>query len=55
MIVGAEYKDKKVIGGEHAKELKFFEKVDGHSTTKIIQDIINMLQDLADKGFLKEC
>jgi D-beta-D-heptose 7-phosphate kinase/D-beta-D-heptose 1-phosphate adenosyltransferase len=41
MIVGAEYKDKKVIGSEHAKELKFFEKVDGYSTTKIIQDIID--------------
>jgi rfaE bifunctional protein nucleotidyltransferase chain/domain len=41
MIVGDEYKDKKVIGGEHAKELKFFEKIDGYSTTKIIQDIID--------------
>jgi len=41
MIVGVEYKDKKVIGGDHAKELKFFEKVDGYSTTKIIQDIID--------------
>ena len=41
MIVGAEYKDKKVIGDEHAKELKFFEKIDGYSTTKIIQDIID--------------
>ena len=41
MIVGIEYKDKKVIGDEFAKELKFFEKVDGYSTTKIIQDIID--------------
>jgi len=39
MVVGAEYRDKKVIGEEYAKEIKFFEKIDGHSTTKILQSI----------------
>ena len=26
-----------VIGSEHAKQLKFFERIDGYSTTKIIE------------------
>tara|TARA_B100000131_G_C18054607_1_gene587845 strand:- start:315 stop:722 length:408 start_codon:yes stop_codon:yes gene_type:complete len=37
MIVGSDYKNKKVIGSEHAKRLEFFEKIDGYSTTKILQ------------------
>ena len=39
MFVGSDYRDKKVIGSQFAKELKFFERIDGYSTTKIIQDI----------------
>lgn len=35
-IVGAEYKDKPVIGSEFAKEVMFFEKVEGYSTTNIL-------------------
>lgn len=41
MIVGSDYKNKRVIGSEHAKELKFFDRIDGYSTTKIIQSIID--------------
>jgi len=41
MIVGSDYKNKRVIGSEHAKELKFFDRIDEYSTTKIIQSIIN--------------
>ena len=41
MIVGSEYENKKVVGGHYAKELKFFEKIDECSTTKIIQDLID--------------
>ena len=41
MIVGSDYKDKRVIGCEYAKQLKFFERIDGYSTTKIIQSITN--------------
>ncbi len=41
MIVGSDYKDKRVIGSEHAKELKFFDRIDGYSSTQIIQSIIN--------------
>jgi len=41
MVVGSDYRDKMVIGSQYAKELKFFEKIDGYSTTKTIQDIDN--------------
>jgi D-beta-D-heptose 7-phosphate kinase/D-beta-D-heptose 1-phosphate adenosyltransferase len=41
MIVGSDYKNKKVIGSEYAKELKFFDRIDEYSTTKIIQNIID--------------
>lgn len=41
MIVGSDYKNKRVIGSEHAKELKFFDRIDKYSSTKIIQGIIN--------------
>ena len=41
MVVGTEYADKYVVGAEFAKELKFFDKVDDYSTTKIIQNLVN--------------
>ena len=41
MVVGSDYKDKHVVGGEYAKKLEFFEKVDGYSTTKTLQRSIN--------------
>lgn len=36
-IVGEEYKNKKVIGSEYAKELIFFPKIEGLSTSKILE------------------
>lgn len=41
MMVGEEYKNKKVIGSEYAKELKFFRRLDGYSTTKILQNTLS--------------
>lgn len=41
MIVGGDYKNKKVIGSEYAKQLKFFDRIDGYSTTKTIQNIVS--------------
>lgn len=38
MIVGVEYKNKVVIGSEHAKKLIFFERIGNYSTSKIIED-----------------
>ena len=40
MIVGEEYKDKHVIGGEYAKSIEFFPKIKGFSSTKIIHESI---------------
>jgi len=37
MIVGSDYKDKKVIGSNYAKKLIFFERIEGYSTSKIIE------------------
>jgi len=41
MIVGSDWKDKKVIGAEHAKIIGFFERIDEYSTTQTIQSIID--------------
>ena len=37
MVVGSDWKGKKVIGSEFAKELKFFRRINGYSTTKILE------------------
>jgi len=39
MVVGSDYKDKKVIGSKHVKEVKFFDRVGGHSTTKVVEKL----------------
>lgn len=36
MVVGSDYKNKKVIGSEYARELYFFERIPEFSTTKIL-------------------
>ena len=41
MIVGSDWKNNPVIGSQFAKELKFFDRIDEYSSTKIIQSIIN--------------
>ena len=37
IVVGNDYKNKKVIGSEIVKKVIFFKKLNGYSTTKIIQ------------------
>jgi rfaE bifunctional protein nucleotidyltransferase chain/domain len=39
MVVGSDYRDKEVIGSRWAKNLHFFDRIDGYSTTKTIQSI----------------
>ena len=39
MVVGSEYKNKNVIGSRHVKEVKFFDRVGGHSTTNIVEKL----------------
>lgn len=41
MVVGSDWKGKPVIGSQYASELKFFTRIDGYSTTKTIQSIID--------------
>jgi len=44
LIVGSDYRDKNVIGSQHAKNVVFFDKIEGYSSTKIInygKDISN--------------
>lgn len=37
MVIGSDYKDKKIIGSEYIKKVIFFEKIEGYSTTKILE------------------
>lgn len=41
MVVGSDWEGKNVIGSEHAKELKFFRRMNGYSTTKILESSID--------------
>ena len=41
MIVGSDYKDKRVIGSEFAGELVFFDRIDGYSSTNIINHALH--------------
>ena len=41
MVVGSDYRNKKVIGSIHTKELYFFDRINNYSTTSIIREIIN--------------
>jgi bifunctional ADP-heptose synthase (sugar kinase/adenylyltransferase) len=37
MVVGSDWNGKKVVGSQHAKQIKFFERIENYSTTKILQ------------------
>lgn len=37
-VIGSDYIHKPIIGGEYAKEIKFFNKLDGFSTTKLLDE-----------------
>ena len=37
-VIGDEYMYKPIIGGEYAKEMKFFGKINGFSTTKLLDN-----------------
>lgn len=39
MIVGSDWKGKEVIGSQYAKELRFFDRIEKYSTTKILQHL----------------
>lgn len=37
-VIGSDYMNKQIIGGEFAKEIKFFDRIRGFSTTKLLED-----------------
>ena len=41
MVVGSDWKGKPVIGSEFAKQLVYYSRIDGYSSTQKIQDIID--------------
>ena len=41
MIVGSDYQNKAVIGSEHARELRFYNRSTPHSSTQIIEHFTN--------------
>lgn len=41
MIVGSDWKGKKIIGSQYAKEVRYFDRIGDYSTTKILQSSFN--------------
>lgn len=41
MVKGSDYRDKPIVGQEICKQIVFFERLNGYSTTNKIQDIAN--------------
>jgi len=39
LVVGSDWKDKKVVGAEHAGRVEFFNRIAEYSTTKIIEKL----------------
>tara|TARA_R100001443_G_C3359802_1_gene178828 strand:+ start:3136 stop:3531 length:396 start_codon:yes stop_codon:yes gene_type:complete len=38
MVIGSDWKGKKVVGQQHAKELVFFDRIGSYSTTNILEN-----------------
>ena len=41
MVVGSDWREKEVIGGKHAEELIFFDRIGNYSTTNILKGKIS--------------
>ena len=39
MVVGSDWKGKKIVGSQYAKSVRFFDRLEDYSTTKTIQGI----------------
>ena len=37
MVVGSDWKGKKIVGSEYSKEVVFFDRIEGYSTTNILK------------------
>ena len=42
LVIGGDWKGKTVVGAQHAGEVKFFERIDGYSTTGILEKNENL-------------
>ena len=38
MVIGSDWKGKEVVGEQYCTELKFFDRIDGYSTTNILEN-----------------
>ena len=38
MVIGSDWKGKKVIGQQYCTELRFFDRIKGYSTTKVLEN-----------------
>jgi D-beta-D-heptose 7-phosphate kinase/D-beta-D-heptose 1-phosphate adenosyltransferase len=38
-VIGGDYRNKPIIGSEYAKEIRYFDRIEGFSTTKILNII----------------
>lgn len=41
MVVGSDWKGNAIVGSQYAKEVRYFDRVEGYSTTKTIESFIN--------------
>jgi len=41
MVKGSDYRGQRIVGEEYCKEIVFFERIDGYSTTNTIKNIAN--------------
>ncbi len=41
LVKGSDWKGKEIIGAEWSKEVKFFERIEGYSTTQILESSLN--------------
>tara|TARA_Y100001938_G_C7888204_1_gene328484 strand:- start:222 stop:611 length:390 start_codon:yes stop_codon:yes gene_type:complete len=39
MVIGSDYKGKRIIGAQHVDEIKFFNRIANYSTTKIVDNL----------------
>ena len=37
-VIGSDYRNKPIIGGNHAEEIRFFDRIKNFSTTKILEN-----------------
>tara|TARA_R110000824_G_scaffold3833_8_gene18312 strand:- start:8746 stop:9150 length:405 start_codon:yes stop_codon:yes gene_type:complete len=41
LVKGSDWKGKEIVGAESAKEVRYFERIKGYSTTKILENSLN--------------